>query len=765
MNIRCQGSILLLTFALAPSAAAQIDTGGEVGRKAAPPRPWPQLRVKALCIGINTFGSDGMPQLILPENEATQVAKTLRDVYGYDAETLLGKSATKDAIEARFGEFVRDLGPNDALIVFIATHGRTVSEGLIGRGYLVPYAAPLILAKKAPDPGSPLETEAEQWARHAVAMQWLQDMSLRMNARHVLFLIDACSSGMIGKRGDSEPREDLHALIRLRSRGAITAGTEEQTARGGVFTPSLLDALSAPGAKSVTEVFDRVRRDVATKSGKSMLPQFRQLAVENGEFVFVPKALLSDEPKLAEAIEESSRRRMEVCGTATTAKEVFDTFEAINPSYMIGGENGQRAWSDRFTRFEDRAAAGDPLAMAALYYCYSKGLGTGRDSRRAYHWARRAFETGHPAGGHVLGECYKAGEAVPTNLLTADNLQHQAAAGGFSLSRYALSLDHVDKAVANRIQLSHDVRAKVLEGLARCGDEGLTAAICSLGWLLSEGVAGMPIDRARAVELFKRGASDGHAGCMRNLAVCYRDGVPGVLEADLREYGVRLLEAGKAGHAGAQAELGANYRLGKLGFARDYVQARKWSVIAAEQGDASAMVSLFRIYWNGEGVSVDRPEAVKWLDSAAGKRYGEALLLLGCMYDEGVHYAVDEDKALALYEQAGEAGEADGWYFAAVIYQHRAGHAGFFADRAGPGFEAAVRIVRGHYAGSTKATETIREARLFGGADYCAIVEKAHRRLGLEVPTDPHADSKQASQPARATEADRDSHKRRRRSP
>ena len=38
------------------------------------------------------------------------------------------------------------------------------------------------------------------------------------------------------------------------------------------------------------------------------------------------------------------------------------------------------------------------LAMAALHYCYARGLGTEPDVNLARQWAQRAHDSEHPAG-------------------------------------------------------------------------------------------------------------------------------------------------------------------------------------------------------------------------------------------------------------------------------------------------------------------------------------------------------------------------------
>lgn len=53
---------------------------------------------------------------------------------------------------------------------------------------------------------------------------------------------------------------------------------------------------------------------------------------------------------------------------------------------------------------------------------------------------------------------------------------------------------------------------------------------------------------------------------------------------------------------------------------------------AAEQGNAEAQFNLGLIYYNGDGVPRDDPEAAKWYFKAAEQGHIEAQLNLGVMY-------------------------------------------------------------------------------------------------------------------------------------
>ena len=76
------------------------------------------------------------------------------------------------------------------------------------------------------------------------------------------------------------------------------------------------------------------------------------------------------------------------------------------------------------------------------------------------------------------------------------------------------------------------------------------------------------------------------------------------------------LEAAEQGQAGAQCSLGVMYALGE-GAPQDYAQAAFWYRKAAEKGVPGCQVSLGSLYEKGQGVPQDYAEAYFWYDLAA----------------------------------------------------------------------------------------------------------------------------------------------------
>jgi hypothetical protein len=94
------------------------------------------------------------------------------------------------------------------------------------------------------------------------------------------------------------------------------------------------------------------------------------------------------------------------------------------------------------------------------------------------------------------------------------------------------------------------------------------------------------------------------------------------------------LRLAQEGDANAQTYIGAGYVEGQR-VSQNYVEAVKWWRLAADQGDAKAQYNLGAMYSNGEGVPQDYAEAVKWYQLAADQGDTEAQSNLALIYDSG----------------------------------------------------------------------------------------------------------------------------------
>jgi formylglycine-generating enzyme required for sulfatase activity/uncharacterized caspase-like protein len=238
----------------------------------------------AVIIGINEYQHGRVPKLRYAVSDAQAVERELL-AHGFRSDriiTLLDRQATKAAIERVLGDDLRArMTKDDRILVFFAGHGKTdrLRSGE-EEGYLIPVDG---------DPSRLFST--------AISMQALRQISDRLPAKHILYVVDACYSGYaLFNRAISD--DLLEEMVKKPAIQILTAGRQEDQAQEraghGVFTQIFLQGLQgeAFGGKSwlaLEELGLWVKSRVFAESNRRQLPQFGNLSGQ-GQFVFLRPA-------------------------------------------------------------------------------------------------------------------------------------------------------------------------------------------------------------------------------------------------------------------------------------------------------------------------------------------------------------------------------------------------------------------------------------------------------------------------------------------
>ena len=217
----------------------------------------------------------------------------------------------------------------------------------------------------------------------------------------------------------------------------------------------------------------------------------------------------------------------------------------------------------------------------------------------------------------------------PGTGVTTENLDAEAAIKACNkavadfprIARYLYNLGRAYQKLALRPGMGDDERRRALDSARLAYDDaanrrGYISALNDLA-VLDE----MDDRTADALDLFRRGAQQGHPLAMYNLALHYRDGI---------------------------------------GLLRDDGQASEWFARAAGAGLVSAMVEYGRMLDRGSGQPDSKPNrrrAIEWLQRAADSGSLRAMYYLGRIYDHG--QGRDLLLALLWYGRAAEAGYSD----------------------------------------------------------------------------------------------------------
>ena len=180
---------------------------------------------------------------------------------------------------------------------------------------------------------------------------------------------------------------------------------------------------------------------------------------------------------------------------------------------------------------------------------------------------------------------------------------------------------------------------------------GDATAMANLGYFYD--VQPDPVrNRAEAVRLYRGAADQGVAIAGYNLAVLYRSGVPGMIDADPVESRRYLTEAANRGLAIAMRALAE--QPGEPGG----VSGGEWYLRAAQAGDAPSMGKVAESYRTGDGGLDRRPAAaVDWARQADahGDPWGRYTLGL-CLEAGDGDLVEDPDEAYRLFRLAADAG-------------------------------------------------------------------------------------------------------------
>ena len=264
----------------------------------------------AIVIGIDDYAQ--WPKLEYASRDAQAIADLLTGQFGFPSGQVIvlkNREATRNNILAAFHDRLAEdhTQKNDRVFVFFAGHGAT-RRLASGRdlGYIIP-----------------VDSDPKEFATDAIAMTDIQNIAESLRAKHVLFVMDACYSGLGLTRGGPSSSAFLRENARRTARQMLTAGgADQQVADSGpnghsVFTWVLLQALSGKadlngdGLITGTELAAYLAPAVSAVSQQT--PAFGSLpGSQGGEFVFqVPgnqEFLNADTTQLsAEAIALNSR--------------------------------------------------------------------------------------------------------------------------------------------------------------------------------------------------------------------------------------------------------------------------------------------------------------------------------------------------------------------------------------------------------------------------------------------------------------------------
>jgi len=330
----------------------------------------------AAVVGVDSYHK--WPRLRYAANDAKAVRDMLVQKYKFKPDhvfLLLNEQATRQNILSLLGDTLANpdmVKKEDRVFVFFAGHGAT-RKLPSGRdlGYIIPVDADL-----------------SSYQGQAISMTNFQDIAEAIPAKHLLFVMDSCYSGLALTRGGGIGRSAnyLQEIARRGARQMFTAGgADEQVADNGpnghsVFTWTLLQGLDGradlnnDGVITASELATYVAPAVSALSHQT--PAFGNLVgSEGGDFIFELKHesefLSADSPQLGDdairlnsEVEELRAKNKQLQEQLAAAQEKLQQKTPGEETSLSLNDEGMRLYKEK--KYEEafhtftRAAALDP---------------------------------------------------------------------------------------------------------------------------------------------------------------------------------------------------------------------------------------------------------------------------------------------------------------------------------------------------------------------------------------------------------------------
>ena len=240
------------------------------------------------------------------------------------------------------------------------------------------------------------------------------------------------------------------------------------------------------------------------------------------------------------------------------------------------------------------------------------------DPDRAFSYLWRAFQAGEKSAAPRIANCYLRGFACERDLTKAVQFLTEAHGNKVDYAAfmlYSLYLGREDPRMRNEQTALHYLREAVKLNESN--------AILELGELYEKGELGLSQDLQEAINCYMKAAELGNSEALYLMGEVYED-------------------------PPASCNL-----------ARDLPKSLELFTRAAEKGHLESLKILADKYSKGDGVAVNKEQAVRLLQAAADKGDDESAYRLGVLYRTGNWVERDRKKAREFFVRGAECGNVD----------------------------------------------------------------------------------------------------------
>jgi len=341
--------------------------------------------------------------------------------------------------------------------------------------------------------------------------------------------------------------------------------------------------------------------------------------------------------------------------------------------------------------YREAAALGNLYALNNIGVFYENGTGVKKDDTEAAKWYQKAADRGLAIAQRNLGGMYEAGNGVKQNDTEA-------------IKWYLKAAEQQDETAQVSIANLYTRRENYPEAekwYRKAAAQQNEEAILDLAYFYQYGHKGVPQNYDEAVTFFKQLAGHNNSLAQLSLGNIYANGwddthpfqpAPTETAANTSTTTIDAVTADTVTAVDSAAAMGEMV----TGVPRNYSEAMKWFKMAADNGDADAMIKIGAMYALGNGVSQDNiaaeewfnkamanntdavlsialsyysgfygatkphyPEAMKWLHKGADKGNYTAMMNIGFMYCDGKGVEKNDVEANNWFSKAAQKGGKD----------------------------------------------------------------------------------------------------------
>lgn len=241
----------------------------------------------ALIVGIGNFTDQNIEPLKYTANDAQSFMDALLDpkIGGFKSDhvhSLLNDQATTKNIKMQLNWLARSAGPDDVVVVYVATHGSSRDLDTVGVNYIITHDTEI---------GANIDPDS-LYATALPMVDISNAIATRVKAQKAAIFLDTCYSGNAAvqekqiapgiKNASLSPDAIAHITQGSGRMVFAAAGTDQEslesdTLKHGFFTYYLVQALQQEGASApLSKIFDYTEQHVS----QTVATQFKQYNVQ-----------------------------------------------------------------------------------------------------------------------------------------------------------------------------------------------------------------------------------------------------------------------------------------------------------------------------------------------------------------------------------------------------------------------------------------------------------------------------------------------------